>query len=1075
MIPHMAIAASAGSGKTFQLARRYLTLLAHGVTPDRIIALTFSRKAAGEISDAVVGQLVQAATEPAKAAAAAREIGKPGLTPADFRTLLRAMMDHLARLHIGTLDSFTVGVVRSFPLELGLGLGLALMDNEGPEALAARAEVLTRLFTSGAAGQAGRREFMDAVKAATFGREEKGLAANLDRFLTDFRASYRAAPAARAWGDEAVIWPEGRRWPAATEDAPAAAEALRAQLAASGWPADLRASAERFADFAGAHTELTAWSDAVMKTAFAQRVLESADDLDAGRFELTYRKKPHALDGAGARSLAVLLRHLLGTEISRSLRETRGLFQVLHHFERLYEAQVRRHGRLTFEDVQYLLTRSHDAAGCVLSRSAGDPARLYIDYRLDSRLDHWLLDEFQDTSDLQWETLRNLVDEVLQDSSGERSFFYVGDVKQAIYGWRGGNPTLFGRLLQRYGERIATRPLHTSYRSAAPVLDLVNRVFTGLPDPLADPVRARWAGIWGEHLPAGGVPATGYACLIEPPCPEGGKPSDEDRHRLAAAVLRDLAPVARGLSTAVLARSNAEVQAIVACLRAELPGVPVVQEGVSPLMDNPVAALLRSVLHLAAHPGDTMAWRHVEMSPLGPPVAEGGADGLGRVVLRQIQEDGFEATVRHWGEQLAAAGGLDDYGRSRWEALLEAAGEFDAGGGRGVNAFEDFVEGYGVREEAPGSAIRVMTIHQSKGLGFDIVVLPELQGRSLTGSGAVDFALHREGEDQPPRWALKLPRRAVAERDPVLAPALRAAEEASSFESLCVLYVALTRAKRGLYCITSFPGRSSTAFTAAALLKTQLVGEGAAEGGESVVIGGCAARRLWEAGTASWAEAIQRPAGMVSHAAPVRAARGARAPARRRLLSAAPSQGAEHMRSGDLVFSTGAHQSRGFGSAVHALFARVTWWPEVDLTAAVAAWRAGGEWEDAVLDSAEAHVRDALAAGEIAAALARPAGVAEVWRERSFDVVVEGTWVTGTFDRVVVERDAAGAPIRAAVLDYKTNQVEDEGHVAQLVEDYRPQMAAYRRALSALLGMAPEQVALKLILTRVGRVVEVTP
>ena len=50
MIPHMAIAASAGSGKTFQLARRYLTLLAHGVTPDRIIALTFSRKAAGEIA-----------------------------------------------------------------------------------------------------------------------------------------------------------------------------------------------------------------------------------------------------------------------------------------------------------------------------------------------------------------------------------------------------------------------------------------------------------------------------------------------------------------------------------------------------------------------------------------------------------------------------------------------------------------------------------------------------------------------------------------------------------------------------------------------------------------------------------------------------------------------------------------------------------------------------------------------------------------------------------------------------------------------------------------------------------------
>jgi ATP-dependent helicase/nuclease subunit A len=80
-------------------------------------------------------------------------------------------------------------------------------------------------------------------------------------------------------------------------------------------------------------------------------------------------------------------------------------------------------------------------------------ARLYIDYRLDCKLDHWLLDEFQDTSDLQWEVLRNLADEILQDASGQRSFFYVGDVKQAIYGWRGGNARLFGKILEQYRGR----------------------------------------------------------------------------------------------------------------------------------------------------------------------------------------------------------------------------------------------------------------------------------------------------------------------------------------------------------------------------------------------------------------------------------------------------------------------------------------------------------------------------------------------------------------------------------------------------------------------------------------------
>ena len=65
---HKAISASAGSGKTFQLAHRYIELMARGVNPDRIIALTFSRKAAGEIFDSVVKYLCQAASSPEAAA-----------------------------------------------------------------------------------------------------------------------------------------------------------------------------------------------------------------------------------------------------------------------------------------------------------------------------------------------------------------------------------------------------------------------------------------------------------------------------------------------------------------------------------------------------------------------------------------------------------------------------------------------------------------------------------------------------------------------------------------------------------------------------------------------------------------------------------------------------------------------------------------------------------------------------------------------------------------------------------------------------------------------------------------------
>ncbi|MGQ9661045.1 MAG: UvrD-helicase domain-containing protein, partial [Kiritimatiellia bacterium] len=74
-IGHLAISASAGSGKTFRLAHRYLRLLAEGVPPDRIIALTFSRKAAGEMFDSVVNYLQKAAACDTAALQTAARIG----------------------------------------------------------------------------------------------------------------------------------------------------------------------------------------------------------------------------------------------------------------------------------------------------------------------------------------------------------------------------------------------------------------------------------------------------------------------------------------------------------------------------------------------------------------------------------------------------------------------------------------------------------------------------------------------------------------------------------------------------------------------------------------------------------------------------------------------------------------------------------------------------------------------------------------------------------------------------------------------------------------------------------------
>ena len=141
---HVMILASAGSGKTYALTNRFVELLASGAKPERIAALTFTRKAAGEFFDEILKKLAGAARDDAVAKRLAAEIGVPALRAADFLRLLRGMTDAMHRLSLGTLDSFFARVVRAFPLELGLGGEFEILQEHA--ARLERRRVLRRMF-----------------------------------------------------------------------------------------------------------------------------------------------------------------------------------------------------------------------------------------------------------------------------------------------------------------------------------------------------------------------------------------------------------------------------------------------------------------------------------------------------------------------------------------------------------------------------------------------------------------------------------------------------------------------------------------------------------------------------------------------------------------------------------------------------------------------------------------------------------------------------------------------------------------------------------------------------------------
>ncbi|MDM8000262.1 MAG: UvrD-helicase domain-containing protein [Dehalococcoidia bacterium] len=1075
-IRHKAISASAGSGKTFQLAHRYIELMARGVEPDRIIALTFSRKAAGEIFDSVVRYLCQAASSPEAATRTAELIRKPGTGEREFLQILRGLLESLHRLHIGTLDSFTVGIAKTFPLELGIPPHFELLGEEGA-AGGVRQEVLRRAFSHRGSDRAGPDSFLQAYKQATFGREEKGLEAQLDELIAQKRGCYQVLPEAEAWGRGERIWKDSSPWWKGRGDVKAAAERLLSLVESDAPPDNIMQRWRTFVEAVRRYGAGSTWSPAI--NYLFDRLSQNIGPLRAGNLSLKMDRVSQDLSREECELALTLMAHVVQTEIGVALQRTQGIYAVLDFYEGFYDAMMRSQGRLTFTDVQYLLTAGNRASrGALISRRPSAEARLYIDYRLDCKLDHWLLDEFQDTSDLQWEVLRNLADEILQDPSGRRSFFYVGDTKQAIYGWRGGNARLFSQILDRYGQSIEVSRLNTSFRSCQAVIDMVNAVFGRMPADLPAGAVAQWQRSWEQHeCEMGAVPADGYAAVIEPDSDGGNvKPEPEDRYRVVARILQEIDPLSRGLSAAVLVRSNKSGEEIADYLRRECPGMRIIHEGRAFIRDNPVVSVLLALVQFAAHPGDTYAWRHLEMSPLRRYFISQGLNrnNLPLMLLRELQSGGFQAVVRQWGSRLDAACPLDGFGRKRLAELTNAAIEFDRTGSRDCNAFLRFMEEYEIHDLAASEAVRVMTIHQSKGLGFDVVILPDLQDGNMTGGGQPGLVLARDPELGRPLWALQMPRRIVAESDDVLRGQVKAADETAAFDALCLLYVAMTRARQGLYIITSFPGKGAQVVTPAAFVKRQLTGDPKPVTGSSVRIGDERAVCLYETGNPGWyirgPEVAPPPRAAAAELPPDFSRRPSLRP---RLVRVQPSRRPETAQPAGSLFAPDAHDARDLGTAVHQLFEKLTWIGEAGLEELTTGWSAASALREDLKLKAIDIFRQAVAADEIRAILTRPAESVALWREKRFEIVIDRRWVSGAFDRVAIVRNQKGKAVGATVFDFKTDEVTDEGALKALAAQYRSQMDIYRTALARMLGLQKAKVAVKLVFVCCGRVLSV--
>ncbi len=763
-------------------------------------------------------------------------------------------------------------------------------------------------------------------------------------------------------------------------------------------------------------------------------------------------------------------------------RENEATWRVVKDFDEAYAALKQASGEYRFDDVADWLA----TAG-----AANNLEHLY--YRLDARLSHVLLDEFQDTSRIQFRVLTPLLDEVVAHGDGSRSMLVVGDVKQSLYGWRGAEPEILGTLADRWPGAVSRDGLHENWRSSPVVLGLVNRVFLNLDSNRAilEASDAAEAIAAASELRSGFVEHAaakrdlpGECRLVAGPDTKGARQAaDEDGEEEAGLDLAEfLAERAAAIANqcphatvGVLLRRNMLAARIVHSLRAR--GIDAGEEAGNPLTDSAAAAAAISALRLAVHPSESASSLHVAAGPMGKVLRMRcengravGAEAASRSIREQAGRLGIAGMIEDWRRRLGPVMTADE--AERFMRLVELAGAYERDGGWSLAEFARFAAEKSV--DRPGGArVRVMTIHKAKGLEFDAVLLGEACNSWRVRSNGV--LTMREGDDPrggvvaASRWC-STERRAL---HPMLGAMYSSWRRKDLREELCGLYVGLTRARRLLEVVVHPDGVESP-FSAARLLCCEL-SPGAAGATGDVLWQDRGDGRPWWQGIEPTADA--RAAGAHS---PVKVT--LREPDRHAadLPRRAPSglEGEGMVRPGELFRPRGESQRRR-GTLVHRWFQLVEWIGESD-PRDDALLRAGVEegWSEEEAKEEIAPFR-AVLAGPIGDALRRRDADESVLREWPFAIPVvrdgEGeVLLTGQVDRLVL-RTRDGRPRSAVVMDFKTDAVETEEQILQRTEHYAPQLRAYGQAVAAAFGLESRLVELRLLFTGPGRVVEVSP
>ncbi|MDI6794136.1 MAG: UvrD-helicase domain-containing protein [bacterium] len=828
--PHILVmTASAGSGKTFALSERYVDFILSPdikASPRNILAITFTNKAAVEMKDRILSVLkkialaepqVPAGLKPAGgwiAESALREslgetlnklldkYGESVLKDSADRNLTE-LLDRYSDFKVQTIDSFLTSITMSSALELGLPPRFEIVLDSSPALNFVLDDLLSqvRAYGTNTGAFLGLLNELLRIDQAAGWDIKKIILENISKlrrqkFIKGQRLkgvfSYRDVEKKRSFLKEAI---------------------------------------EEF-------LEMIKRDKLALDGRFIKAANRFIDDDLFQPWDSKMLLKEHVNEFCNKPSLPCLMPcHEEAWEGIR--REVPSLSEMTAHcrfapfikiaglFDNALQSFKNRRQMIFMEDLNVLLESFLSEEGIVPE----------IYFHLGDRIAHFFIDEFQDTSRLQWQNLFPLIEETLSEDG---SLFYVGDKKQAIYGFRGGESALFDEVKDGFDSvrNPDEKPLKINRRSREKIVEFVNDVFS-----------AKNLVLWAEScnntgdldLPLLLETYTDSEQDIDPKeADEGGlvrveripgdKPLEKAEvdarigRRLVSLICNEVIPRFSPGDIAILVRTNTEASWVTRMLTGA--NIPVASERTLNISSNHLVQEVASFLAFLDSPIDNFSFACFISGEIFLK-----ASGLNREEIfsfllenRDIQRPLY-TLFRHkfpqmWQERLEeyfnAVGFLPPYDLlsrilKKYDAfrnfpneeaffyqLLELLKQGEAEGRNSLKAFltlwyseEEKKEGFQVLLPEHPNAIRVLTIHKAKGLGFRVVISPF----TYLNNEAISEVYEEDGGDFIPYRI----RKDYLSASSKLTGLYRKEFTAQLINELNAFYVSVTRAKDELY------------------------------------------------------------------------------------------------------------------------------------------------------------------------------------------------------------------------------------------------------------------------------------